>query len=94
VGSGKAPIIRRKRGGAWAKSGSANPGLQVAQGDIYECKGGVRARMWMDYDVKIVRRERKRRKEKRVGPANNSRRDVKNEAKDEIGAPGILQYKV
>lgn len=37
--------------------------------------------------------QKKKEKRVRVGPANSGRRDVKNEAKDEISALGILQHK-
>ena len=33
-----------------------------------------------------------KKKRKRVGPTNSSRRDVKDEAIDEIDTPGVLQY--
>ena len=37
--------------------------------------------------------QKKKEERIRVDPANSSRRDVKNEAEDEISALGILQYK-
>lgn len=47
------------------ESGSANPGLQATRDDMFEWEGRVRARSWVDYGVKFVRWERKKKKRKK-----------------------------
>jgi len=46
--------------------------------------------VWIDYDIKFRRWERKKKKRKRVCPNNGSRGDVKDELNDGLR---ILQYK-
>jgi len=48
-----------------SERGGTNPGLQAAQDDMYEWGGRVMARVWMDYVVKFLQWERKKKREKK-----------------------------
>jgi len=48
--------------------GSTNLGLQAARDDMYEWESRVMARVWMDYVVKFLQWERKKREKKKNRP--------------------------